>query len=295
MAQKQRRGSGEKPPAKALRSPTRYRSVSLCSQRATTSREFASWEGISQELASYYLREMTKDGYLYVSDVELVNGRPRHLYAAERPALLVDQEFARMGPDQRFGITEATLREFSLHCEAAKEAGALARGGGNHLWCANLKLCVEGWPCLMTALLCVFKRALEIEACSSIRLRHSGTNPLPRTIALAGFESPADLRANETADFFERFFPRSHMALESGLLDARVDSHLTWIPLILDEPGRVELGEELQWLRVCAYEIAQRSANRLRQRAEPPIHTTFAAADFDACLDAAHRDPAATG
>ncbi len=133
----------------------------------------------------------------------------------------------------------------------------------------------------MTALLCVFKSALDIEVRSSIRLRRSGEDPIPITIALAGFESPALAQGEDDKEFFERFFLRSRLALAAGTLDARIDSHLTWVPLVLDQPGWSELAADLQWLRDRNVEINAQSAERLRKSGETPIHTTFAAAGFE--------------
>lgn len=75
--------------------------------------------------------------------------------------------------------------------------------------CADFDLDDEGWLDLMTALLCVFKSALDTEIRSSIRLRRSGAGAVPITVALAGFEGPALGPDREGRGFFEIFFKRS--------------------------------------------------------------------------------------
>lgn len=281
MAQKKRRGSWDRPPRKALKAAIRYRIVSLCSQQATTSREFAERESMSLDLASYYFRKLEREGYLRVSKISYVGSLPQYYYVAMRQALLIDEDFAALAPDEKFGITESTLREFLLHYKSAKKAGTLSTRGEEHLRCVDFDLDDEGWVDLMTALLCVFKGAFDIEINSSIRLRRSGGEAVPITIALAGFESPVDGQSEELKEFFQTFFSRSRQALGAGTLDARTDSHLTWVPLALDEEGWSELAEDLQWLRERAFEIKAEAAERLRQSGAEPIHTTFAAAGFE--------------
>lgn len=281
MAQKKRRGSEDRPPSRALRAAIRFRIVSLCSQRMTSSREFAEREGMGYALASYYFGKLEKEGYLRVVKIELVRGLPRYYYVALRQALLIDEDFARLAPEEKFGITESTLREFLLHYKSARKAKTLWTRGGRNLSCADFDLDDEGWLDLMTALLCVFKSAFDTEIRSSIRLRRSGEQAVPITIALAGFESPALGPDIDGKEFFESFFMRSKSALVSGTLDARIDSHLTWAPLVLDEEGWSELAEDLQWLRDRAAEIKAQAAERLRRSGAAPIHTTFAAAGFE--------------
>ncbi|HEX6665623.1 MAG TPA: winged helix-turn-helix domain-containing protein [Solirubrobacterales bacterium] len=77
------------------------------------------------------------------------------------------------------------------------------------------------------------------------------------------------------------FFSRCWESLEAGTLDARDDSHLTWIPFQLDEPGWRDLMSELAQMLDRSTEIQAESSARLRKSGEQPIPTTFALAGFE--------------
>lgn len=70
-------------------------------------------------------------------------------------------------------------------------------------------------------------------------------------------------------------------ALKTGALDAREDSHLSWLPLSLDEQGWEELQIHLDWLLERSLQIHEGSLARLRESGGEPIPTTFAIAGFE--------------
>jgi hypothetical protein len=279
-----KRGSArETPPAVALGAAVRFRIVSLCNQRETSAKEFAEREGMKEELASYYFRKLEKEAYLRVSRIKRARGGTQYYYRAIRQALLVDEEFAALVGDKKIGISESTLHEFRLHFLEAEEVGTLRNRGDDHFCCLLYDLDEEGWRGLMPALLWMFKRSFQVEVDSSIRSRRTGEELFPVTIALAGFESPErDRVEGEEEEIFQAFFRRSGLALDSGTLDGRNDSHLTWFSVMVDEDGWKELADDLRCLRRRAFAIRCESAGRLRIRGGAPIHTTFASAGFEA-------------
>lgn len=70
-------------------------------------------------------------------------------------------------------------------------------------------------------------------------------------------------------------------ALQAGTLDARPDSHLSWILLSLDKQGWEELQSHLDWLLERILQIHEGAGARLRKSGERPILTTFAIAGFE--------------
>jgi len=70
-------------------------------------------------------------------------------------------------------------------------------------------------------------------------------------------------------------------ALKSGALDARDDSHLSWIQLCLDKQGWEELQTHMDWLLERSLQIHEGSLARLRKSSEEPIPTTFALVGFE--------------
>lgn len=77
------------------------------------------------------------------------------------------------------------------------------------------------------------------------------------------------------------FVARCWAALHAGTLDGRDDSHLTWLPLTLDEQGWKEATDLLTRVFEALYEIKVESQIRLRKSGETPIPTIFGLAGFE--------------
>lgn len=71
------------------------------------------------------------------------------------------------------------------------------------------------------------------------------------------------------------------VALKTGALDARDDSHLSWLQLSLDKQGWDELQIHMDWLLERSLQILEGSLTRLRKSGEEPIPTTFAIVGFE--------------
>lgn len=82
-------------------------------------------------------------------------------------------------------------------------------------------------------------------------------------------------------------------AMQTGTLDARPDSHLTWSPLTLDQQGWEELMGELTRVFERSTEIEAGSRARLRKSGARPIPTTIALAGFERPLRKAVESPGA--
>jgi hypothetical protein len=118
-------------------------------------------------------------------------GLRTHPYTADRQAVVGDKEFAQMSAKERGEVSRGVLLDLFRRCQKALDAGTLDARTDSHLtWCP-LELDESGWKDFVDTLSGAFERCLEIQAESSVRLRESGESPIPATVALAGFESPA--------------------------------------------------------------------------------------------------------
>jgi hypothetical protein len=77
------------------------------------------------------------------------------------------------------------------------------------------------------------------------------------------------------------FHGRCLTALQADTFDARVDSHFSWVPRVLDEQGWKEQMEELLRGYERSNEIEAGSKARLRKSGEDGIVTTVAHAGFE--------------
>jgi hypothetical protein len=280
MGQKKRPNQEKPPPAKAFRRALRVRIVAACTEEETSPTEFAEREGMDPANASYYFGKLTKEGYLRVSRKKLVRGLTRYYYVAIRQAVIINAEFAALSPRQQNGVTEATLRDLLQRYAKAWRAKTLPTRGVD-LFCSELHaLDEQGWSELMQLLEAMLQRSMILQAEAKVRARREGEQLIPSTVVLAGFESPAGNHPQDGPAVFFDFFRRSYAALVTKTLDARDDSHLSWVPLWLDEEGWKEFRTELTQLRERAAEIRDEAAKRLRHSGATPIHTTFAFAGF---------------
>ena len=277
---RKKRPKQPKQPAKAFRRPVRVRIVAACTEEEVCPSDFADRENMEQANASYYFSELADEGYLRVSKRVQARGVTRYYYVVIRQAVIVDDEFAAMIPRYRHGITEATLRDLLQRYGKAWRAGTLQERGRDLFHHELIGLDWQGWRDLMELLEAALQRAFSLEAAARVRSRREGLELIQSTIALAGFLSPPDNRPEEGPEVFFDFFRRSYVAFMSGLLDARDDSHLTWVPLELDEQGWKELSEDLAELRERADQIKAEAAERLRRSGKKGKPTAFAFAGF---------------
>ena len=278
-------GQGKHPkqstaPATAFRQSIRVRIVAACTEEEVCPADFAEREDMKKAKASRYFGELADEGYLWVSKKEQARGATRYYYSAIRQALLSDAEFATMLPGSQHKFTEATLRDLLQRYGKAWRGGTLQQCDADLFSNELCRLDLEGWSELMQLLEAVLQRGLNLEAAAKVRARREGEQLIQCTLALAGFASPPDNRPQQGPAVFFDFFRRSYVAFMSGWLDARDDSHLTWVPLELDEQGWGEFSADLRELRQRAIEIQGEAAERLRQSGRKGIPTTFAFAGF---------------
>lgn len=98
----------------------------------------------------------------------------------------------------------------------------------------------------------------------------------------ADFARLAKLEKHEvTAAVLDDLIDRFRKAFRGGTLDRRSDSHLSWIPLLLDERGWKDLIGLISQAFDRAQEIQAEASVRLEASGETPIPTTIALAGFE--------------
>lgn len=268
------------PPARAFRRPIRVRIVAACTEEAVCPADFAEREGMEKAKASRYFRELADEGYLWICKKEPARGSTRYYYAAVRQAVVSDAEFATMSPRSQHKVTEATLRDLLQRYGKAWRGRTLQNRDPDLFHNELCRLDLQGWSELMLLLKAILQRAFDLEAAAKVRARRQGEQSIECTVALAGYVSPPDNWPQEGPAVFFDFFRRSYVAFMSGWLDARDDSHLSWVPLVLDDLGWEEFAADLRALRQQANEIQEEAAERLRRSSKKGIPTTFAFAGF---------------
>jgi DNA-binding transcriptional ArsR family regulator len=112
-----------------------------------------------------------------------------------------------------------------------------------------------------------------------LHLYRAAQEPIITDSEFAGMDKKERNKFSESV--IRDFVARCWAALDAGTLDSRDDSHLTWLPLTLDEQGWKEAVDLLTRVFEALYEIRAESRIRLRESGEPPIPTIFGLAGFE--------------
>jgi DNA-binding transcriptional ArsR family regulator len=95
---------------------------------------------------------------------------------------------------------------------------------------------------------------------------------------------PSTIRPGLSASLLKTIFNDVSSALTSGTFDKRVDRHLSWTPMILDEQGWEELKDGLASALEKVFEIQSSSAGRLAKADETGIPITVSMMGFEALM-----------
>lgn len=92
---------------------------------------------------------------------------------------------------------------------------------------------------------------------------------------------PKSVQGGVTATMLQGFISKAAEAIETGTYDAREDSHLSWISMMLDEKGWEKMMALLAETLEEAQEIQVEAGERMAENGEVGFPVTFAAAGFE--------------
>ena len=95
---------------------------------------------------------------------------------------------------------------------------------------------------------------------------------------------PSTIRPGLSSSLLKTVFNDASAALISGTFDKRLDRHLSWTPMLVDEEGWEELRGELAALLERVFDIQAASAERLTEADAPGIPVTVSAMLFEAMM-----------
>ncbi|HEU4598633.1 MAG TPA: hypothetical protein VFS26_02690, partial [Solirubrobacterales bacterium] len=128
---------------------------------------------------------------------ELVDEVPRrgateHYYRGITRSFLNDENWARLDPISKGGISIAGLKVINKHASDAIEAETFDAREDRHLSCTPLVVDEEGWTEATELLADTLERLAEINAKAANRMAEGGggEQATRATVALLGFESP---------------------------------------------------------------------------------------------------------
>jgi hypothetical protein len=284
-------GSGFLPPRDAFAAALRVLIVSACSRAEVATTAFARLYDLPEANVRYHFSQLLKEGTLRIAREEQAGGFLRRYYVAVRQREYMDEDFARMLPKERRGISLGVLWDLSERCREAHEAGTINALPGSHLSRFTLSLDPLGWNDVMGELERNFYRGFEIQAEALKQLKELRQELIPITFGLAGFEAPnAPRHAPGETRLSQRLGPswavasnfsdHAMAALREGTMDARPDSHLSWSPFVLNRESWQDMSAELTRSRERITEIQAEATKRLMLGGGEPIPTTVALIGF---------------
>jgi DNA-binding transcriptional ArsR family regulator len=93
---------------------------------------------------------------------------------------------------------------------------------------------------------------------------------------------PASVRPGITATALQDIFQDASSALVAGSFDSRVDRHLAWTPMIVDEQGWEEVRDSMSGVLERVLEIQAASAERLAKAETPGIQISAVSMAYEA-------------
>ena len=284
-------GSGFLPPRDAFAAALRVLIISACSRAEVATTPFARLYGLDEAVVRYHFKRLLEQGILRIQKEERAGGYWRRHYVAARQREYMDQEFARMVPKERQGVSLGVLWDISERCREAHEARTIDALPDSHLSRFDLSLDLPGWVDVMGELMRIFDRGFQIQGEALEQLKADPQELIPITFALAGFEAPKAARHAPGETRLSRRLGASWAvasnltehamaALRDGSMDARADSHLTWSPFVLNRRSWHDLSTELSRSRARITEIQAEATARLKIGDKEAIPTTVALIGF---------------
>lgn len=139
---------------------------------------------------SYHFRALERAGCISVVDTHQRRGATEHVFRGSGSHYYSDEEFARMSPDQRRGLSLSALQSLVARVDCALLSETLDTRADRHVTVTPMGLDERGWEELMAMMGRCMEESERIRSAARERLARSGDEPVPVTFSILGFESP---------------------------------------------------------------------------------------------------------
>lgn len=177
---------------RALGHEIRLHILGILSYRDLSPAELARERGEPVSKVAYHFRLLEELGCAEVARTRQVRGSVEHFYRRAGFVVFDDEAWSKLPDEVQEVISASIARDLFGRMSTAMRAGTFNARSDRHLSWTPLRLDEAGWKEMMAALASVFDSMVEIQNRASGRLAESGEEGLLATIALAGFESPAE-------------------------------------------------------------------------------------------------------
>lgn len=177
---------------KALSHPLRARVLAILNERVASPKELSIELEMPLGNVSYHVKTLREFGFIELVDEVPRRGATEHYYRGITRSFLNDENWARLDPISKAGISVAGMKVINKHARNAIEADTFDSREDRHLSCSPLVLDEEGWKEMTAALAGTLEEVAGINARAANRMAEApgAVEVIRATVALLGFESP---------------------------------------------------------------------------------------------------------
>ncbi len=181
--------------AKALANSQRVEILAVLSHRQISPARYAREYDCKLPSVAYHFKVLEDYGCIELVETVQRRGALEHIYRCAKRPLLGDGDWKLLPLSVRGGISGAILRTLVERARLAIEEGTFDRREDRHFTWSPVAVDARGWSEVTSLLATTLAKLEKIEEKSNGRRAKSGEDAIPVTVALAGFESPAEAPA----------------------------------------------------------------------------------------------------
>lgn len=178
--------------AKALANTQRVEILAVLSHRRISPVGYVREYGGKLPSVAYHFKVLEAYDCIELADTVKRRGALEHIYRCTKKPLLGDGDWKLLPMSVRGGISGAILQTLVDRSRRAIEEGTFDAREDRHFTWTPLQVDERGWREVTRLLASTLSKLEKIETKSDARLLKSGAEPISTTVALAGFESPAE-------------------------------------------------------------------------------------------------------
>ncbi len=152
---------------------------------------------LSRQRIEHHFAVLLECGAIEEVDVRHERGGRARYYAATARALFSEEDFLRLPPALRGGVTATLCTTLWERIQESLLAGTLDAHPERHMTWIPLELDWDGFISVVTSLNEVFYSLKVIEVEAKERIAQKGASPMHVTVAMMGFESPPPVRDHQ--------------------------------------------------------------------------------------------------
>ena len=174
---------------KALSHPIRLALLQVLGERVASPKEMGKEIGEHVTTVSYHVKVLLEADCIELVDTQQRRGAIEHYYRATQRGHLSDEDWDRLGQDDREEVSALTRQELLVQIYSAQQARTFDSRKDRHLSWAPMNLDDEGFGELNQLLTATLEASFDIQAKSTARMSASGDTGKPGVVGLMSFEA----------------------------------------------------------------------------------------------------------